>query len=108
MSRQSGLNDDFSLSETLTGTSLSFDWSHKLSALSSLRTGFAWARNTGSDATDSRETVQRTLSFAINSQLSPKTSGSLGLRHVRFHPTGVLSSSEYRENAVFATIDRRF
>ncbi len=105
---QIGSSDDFALAETITGTSVNFDWSHKLSALSSLKAGAAWARNTGIGATDARRTVQRTITLVFNTQLSPKTSGSLGLRHVRFDPNGVSSTPEYREKALFATIDRKF
>lgn len=108
VSPQFGSSDDFALAETITGTSLNIDWSHKLSALSSLRSGVGWTRNTGTGSTDARETVQWTFTVVFSTQLSPKTSSSVGLRHVRFDPTGVSSTSEYREKAVFASIDRKF
>jgi uncharacterized protein (PEP-CTERM system associated) len=79
---------------------------HKLTPLTSLNAGIAHT-DTQSITGDARTTKQLSLTAGASTRLGPKTSGALNLRHVKFDATGS-GSSDYRENAVVATVSHTF
>lgn len=99
--------DDFVVASRIVQRGAGVDWNHKLSSLSSLATMLRWERNSGSGTSTAEQTTLRSVSVALDTQLSPKTTGSIGLRHVRFDSEGG-SGSDYRENAVLASVVHRF
>lgn len=99
--------DDFALASLLKENGAAMNWSRTLSPLSSLATGVVWSRVTGSGSSTSPETTQLGFNVQLNKKFSPRTGGALGYRHVKFRSDGG-ATDDYRENAVFASIDHRF
>jgi len=83
---------------------LNANWAHKLSPLTSL-TLAATALLTDDLTIAARQSRQYSSSLFLSSQLGPKTSASLGLRHVDFN--GTTAPETYRENAIFGTLSIR-
>lgn len=100
------ITSDFAAVPETRASGLSLNWSHRLSGLSSLIGIASWQRNRGIGA-GTLETVVRRFDVGANTRLSPNTTGSIGLRHVRFDGQGE-TGPDYRENAVFAALTYQF
>jgi len=75
---------------------------HRLTALSSLNAFYTYTRSNG----EGTNTVKSTTNFAniaIDTKFTPKTTGSIGLRHV--NTSGTTPS---RENAIYAAVTHTF
>ena len=95
--------DDFSQYPSITQTGLNVAWSHQLSGRTSLNGAYGRTLITG-DGASSAKSTQKTLTMALTTALSPKTSATLNLRHVNLE--GTLAG--YTENAIFASISFLF
>jgi uncharacterized protein (PEP-CTERM system associated) len=76
------------------------NWAHKLSPFTTL-TLVANTLRTEGITVSAPETKQTSVSLLLSTRLGPRTSMSLGLRHVDFDST--VPFADYRENAVVAT-----
>jgi uncharacterized protein (PEP-CTERM system associated) len=83
---------------------LNANWAHKLSPQTSL-TLAATALRTDGLTIASRQTKQYSASMFFLTRLGPRTSASLGIRHVNFNSSDELAS--YRENAAFCLVSIR-
>lgn len=99
--------DDFANASLVKANGAAINWSRRLSPLSSLVAGVVWSRNTGSRSTTDLRSDQRAFNVQLSTKLSPKTGGALGYRHVRFEADGS-ATDDYRENALFASVEHRF
>ena len=99
--------DDFATASLVKENGAAINWSSALSPLSSLAAGVVWSRNTGSGSTTDLETDQLAFNVQLSTKLSPKTGGAVGYRYVRFRSDGG-ATDDYRENALFASIEHRF
>lgn len=99
--------DDFATASLVKVNGAAMNWSRRLSPLSSLVAGVVWSRNTGSGSTTDLKSDQLAFNVQLSTKLSPKTGSALGIRHVRFESDGGVTD-DYRENALFASIEHRF
>jgi uncharacterized protein (PEP-CTERM system associated) len=104
LSKVSNVLGDFGNSSDILQRGFSSSWAHKLSALSSLTTTLAWTQSIGSGLVH-QDSKQKALNVNFATQLSPKTTFSLGARHARFDSS---MTSGYRENALVGEITVRF
>ncbi len=74
-------------------------WNHALSALTSLSASYTHSRSSA-EGTGMTTSMQNLWTLNLSTQLSPKSNAAFGLRRVNF----VGSSSDYRENAIYATL----
>lgn len=107
VSSSNGIEDDFSRASSVNGRSLAVDLTHRLSPFSELRTGLSWTRNSSEGGIDILETTQRALTLALVKQLGPKTTGSFGLRTVRFDSSAP-GTGDYCENAVYGSVSHTY
>ena len=80
----------------------SVNWSHKLTAMSSLVGSYALMNSKGS-GTSSLQTDQKMFNLNFTTQLGPKTNAGIGARRVV-----VDGSTNYTENAVTGTLSHQF
>jgi uncharacterized protein (PEP-CTERM system associated) len=81
---------------------ISVNWSHKLTAMSSLVGSVSRLNSTGSGNT-SLETTQQTYSLDFTTKLGPNTSAGFGARHIVVDGT-----TNYTENALTGVLSHRF
>lgn len=98
----SNLSDDFDSVDQVRQQSLSLNWAHRFSPLSSLSLMLVRQRSQGSGAT-SLETTTDGLNLLFSTQLSPFTRASLGFRR-----SVVEGASDYAENALTGTVSHQF
>ena len=96
--------DDFTLSSEIETRTIGASWAHRFSALSSANLLATRIQTKGSAGTN-LESVQDTVRLIFSHRLGPRTSGSIGLRYVRFDPTTGL---DYTEKAVTASVSTTF
>lgn len=94
---------DFSLAQHIRQRGASVNWSHNLTALSSLTGGFSRLNSTGSGGATSLETTQRMMTLNFTTQLGPQTNAGLGARRVQ-----VDGSTSYTENALTGVVSHQF
>lgn len=99
-----GTPDDFTLSPEIDTRSLSISWAHKLSAVTSANVIASHIQSKGAAGTN-LETEQNTVRLLFTHRFGPRTSGTLGLRYVRFDGT---TGQEYTERAVTASVSTTF
>jgi uncharacterized protein (PEP-CTERM system associated) len=98
--RGAPLNDDFSTTNEIEQRSLSASWAHQLSGLTTANLMGTYVRSTGASGSGP-ETTEKSARFLLNHQFSPKTTGSLGLRYIRFDST---TAEDFREKAITASL----
>lgn len=98
--------DVFTNSSAVRQRGLNISWTYKLSGVSSLNFLASRIRSLGveSSALDSSQSL---LNLSLIHQFSPKTTGSLGLRKVKFDANGGTTGS-YDENALTGTVSHTF
>lgn len=94
--------EDFSNAQNIRQRGASINWSHKLTALSSLTGVFSRMISTGTGTT-TLETTQKMMNLNFSTQLGPKTSAGIGARRVVVDGT-----TNYSENALTGTLSHRF
>jgi uncharacterized protein (PEP-CTERM system associated) len=102
VSRGFSASDDFSANSVVDTTSLNVVLSHSLSPLTSLNAIYGHTRSTG-DGTTANESTVDLGNVSVVTKLSPKATGSIGVRHVR--STG---TSPYRESAINVGVNLSF
>lgn len=96
------LGDDFDSSDFVLQQGLSLSVGHRLTPQTSLSADWTLQRNEGSLAT--QKTTNNSLTLRMNTQLAPRTSGSVQLRRtVQASPT-----SPYSETSVAGMVHHRF
>ena len=95
------LPDDFSASGVVKQRGMSSNYSHRLTALTSINSLGSWTRNSGSTA--GLENTMKLLNVNVSTKLSPKTSASFGIR-----TTVSSGATSYRENAVLGALHATF
>jgi uncharacterized protein (PEP-CTERM system associated) len=101
----SGASDDFTLSNEISQTGLSVDWSHAISGLLTLNVSGGKIRTTGSN---DQESDDASLTLSLSAQIGPRTTGSVGVRHRRFDSSAESVATDFRENALFAAVAHHF
>lgn len=96
------LGTGFSNAQNIRQRSASINWSHKLTALSSLTGSYARLNSRGT-GTSSLETTQQMFNLNFTTQLGPKTNAGLGLRRVVMD-----GSTNYTENALTGVLSHQF
>ena len=96
--------DSFSLSNNIRQRSFNFNWSHKLSALSSLALIATSLRSEALDIAN-LESRQYSVNIFMSTQIGPKTVASFGARHVKFESS---TNAGYQENALLGSLAVRF
>ena len=96
------LGADFSNVQNIRQRTASVNWSHKLTALSSLTGSYAHLNSRGT-GTSSLETTQKMFNLNFTTQLGPQTNAGLGLRRVV-----VDGSTSYTENALTGVLSHQF
>ena len=96
--------DSFSLSNNIRQRAFNLNWARKLSALSTLTLIATSLRTEALDAIN-LESKQYSLNVFMSTQLSPKATASLGVRHIKFESS---ADAGYEENVLFASIAVRF
>jgi uncharacterized protein (PEP-CTERM system associated) len=81
----------------------SVNWSHKLTALSSLTGTYARTISSGSGGTSNLETTQQFMNVDFTTKLGPKTHAGIGARRVVVDGT-----TDYTENALTGTLSHQF
>lgn len=94
---------DFSLAQNIRQRGASVNWSHNLTALSSLVGGFSRTNSIGSGGVTSLETTQKMMTLNFTTQLGPQTNAGLGARRVQ-----VDGSTNYTENALTGVVSHQF
>lgn len=89
--------------QTIKQKGVSVNWSHKLTALSSLTGSFARTVSTGSGGSISPETTQRLFNVNFTTKLGPNTTAGLGARRIVVDGT-----SNYTENSLTGTLSHQF
>jgi uncharacterized protein (PEP-CTERM system associated) len=96
------LGDDFDSSDFVLQHALGVSVGHRLTPLTSVSADWSLQRNEGSLA--SQKTTSNSLTLRMNTQLAPRTSGSVQLRRtVQDSPT-----SPYGETSIAGTVNHRF
>jgi uncharacterized protein (PEP-CTERM system associated) len=96
------LGDDFDSSDFVLQHALGVSVGHRLTPLTSVSADWSLQRNEGSLAT--QKTTNNSLTLRMNTQLAPRTSGSVQLRRtVQDSPT-----SPYGETSIAGTVNHRF
>lgn len=96
------LGDDFDSTDFVLQQGLGFSVGHRLTPLTSVSADWSLQRNEGSLA--SQKTTNKSLTLRLNTQLAPRTSGSVQLRRtVQDSPT-----SPYGETSIAGTVNHRF
>jgi len=106
----SGTRDDFDVVPEVSESGATAAFSHSLTPLSSVSALASWQRSTGDNRSTSSsnfESRQWSLGTFYVTRFGPKTSGSLGYRHIRFAGAGE-GNSGYRENALTASVSVQF
>ena len=106
----SGAPDDFDFVSEVTETGVNVAFSHTLTPLSAVTALGSWTRSSGesrSPASGNLDSRQWNLAAIYVTRFGPKTTGSLGYRHVRFSGTGE-GSPGYRENSLTASVSLQF
>ena len=93
---------DFANTNDITQRGASINWSHKLTAMSSLVGSYALMNSKGS-GNSSLQTDQQMFNLNFTTQLGPKTNAGIGARRVV-----VDGSTNYTENAVTGTLSHQF
>ncbi len=93
---------DFANFQNIRQTGASINWSHKLSAISTL-TGNISRLDSKGTGTSSLETEQKMFSVNFVTKLGPKTTAGLGARRVVFDGT-----TNYTENALTGSLAHQF
>jgi uncharacterized protein (PEP-CTERM system associated) len=96
--------DDFATTSEVEQRSLVASWAHQLSAITTANLTGMYTRSTGASGTGP-ETTEKSARFVLNHQFSPRTTGSLGLRYIRFDST---TADDFREKAITASVLVRF
>ena len=96
------LGAGFSNVQNIRQRTASVNWSHKLTALSSLTGSYAHLNSRGT-GTSSLETTQKMFNLNFTTQLGPQTNAGLGLRRVV-----VDGSTSYTENALTGVLSHQF
>lgn len=96
------LGDDFDSSDFVLQQSVGLSVGHRLTPLTSVSADWTLLRNEGS--LDTQKTTNKSLTLRLNTQLAPRTSGSVQLRRtVQASPT-----SPYSETSVAGMVHHRF
>lgn len=99
------LADDFRLANVINQRVFSVNWSHRLTAESTVNAVASKTDTSGnSSAAGTLHTTQKTLTVNFSTRLGAKTTASLGLRRAEFDS----ESNPYTENAVTGTLTTRF
>ena len=96
------VGEDFAVAQNIRQRGASINWSHNLTALSSLTGTFSRLNSTGTGTTP-LETNQKTMNVNFATQLSPKTNAGLGARRVVVDGT-----TNYSENALTGVLSHQF
>ena len=96
----SGGADSFSLSNSIRQQGFNFNWSHKLSAMTSLTLTTTSLRSKALNIAN-LESKQYSLNMFMSSRIGPRTVASFGVRHVRFKSS---MDTGYEENAVLGSL----
>ncbi|MEJ7670350.1 MAG: TIGR03016 family PEP-CTERM system-associated outer membrane protein [Casimicrobiaceae bacterium] len=110
ISEGSGRRDDFDFVPEISESGVNVGFSHRLTPLSSVSALASWQRSSGDSrsATNANlDSRQWNLGVFYVTRFGPKTSGSLGYRHIRFLGTGE-GNPNYRENALTASVSVQF
>jgi len=97
------VGEDFSRAQNIRQRIASINWSHKLTALSSLTGMFSRMNSTGTGGSSALETTQQTLNLNFTTQLGPKTNAGIGARRVIVDGT-----TNYSENALTGVLSHQF
>jgi uncharacterized protein (PEP-CTERM system associated) len=92
--------DDFSTTSEIEQKSFIASWAHQLSAITTANLIGTYVRSTGASGSGP-ETTEKSARFLLNHQFSPKTTGSVGLRYIRFDSS---TAEDFREKAVTASV----
>jgi len=92
--------DDFATTSEVEQRSLTASWAHQLSAITSANLIGTYTRSTGASGSGP-ETTEKSARFFLNHQFSPRTTGSVGLRYIRFDST---TADDFREKAITASL----
>ncbi|HEX2829548.1 MAG TPA: TIGR03016 family PEP-CTERM system-associated outer membrane protein [Burkholderiales bacterium] len=99
-----GASGDFATANVIDTRTISANWAHKLSAISSVNLLLSHFNNKGTSGT-TVESTQNLARVLLTHQLSPRTTATLGVRYVNFTTT---TGSGYTERAVTASIATTF
>lgn len=97
---------DSTLSPEVRELGIFLNLNHRLTVHTSATASAAWQRNRGS-GNDPTQTISRRLELLLNRQITPSTSGLVGLRAVRSNGSG-RGASDFRENALFGGLTHQF
>ena len=100
----SPLAGDFSTTSEVEQRSLTANWAHQMSAVTTMNLLATHTRSKGASGTGP-ETTEKSARLLLTHQLSPKTSGTIGLRYIRFDST---TADDFREKAITGTLLVRF
>jgi uncharacterized protein (PEP-CTERM system associated) len=98
------IQDAFATTSKINQRGAAANWSHRLTPLSTLSFLASWVQSEAA-APSTSESTTTLFSLNLNRTLSPKTFGGLGLRYTIFDSN---VSNDYRETAVFGTINHTF
>jgi uncharacterized protein (PEP-CTERM system associated) len=98
------VQDIFATTSKVDQRGVSGNWSHRLSPLTSMNF-LASRTQVESQQPSNQESTTDRFVLNLTRPLSPKTNGSVGLRYTIFDSN---VSNDYRETAVFATVDHAF
>jgi len=99
-----GTGDDLSTHQNVKERGWDANWTHDLSALTSLGFRFAHTDISGQTRTNQlTSTHSNSIGLNLNTKLAPFTTGGVSYNHIR--STG---SAEYRENSVSVQLNHRF
>lgn len=98
--------DSFSMANVIDQRGFGVNWSHRISAMSSLMAGVMKTNTSGSGGRGGDiNSNQKSLNVSFSTRLGPKTGASLGLRRTVFDSD---ASSGYTENALTGTLTAQF
>jgi uncharacterized protein (PEP-CTERM system associated) len=105
-----GATDDYSLANEITQRGFAIIWGHQLSGLSSLSLSLNQSRSISQRAGQFDNRTQGAY-LLLTTQISPKTSASVGARHVNYDGGSISSTglgSSYTESALTGSLSHSF
>lgn len=99
-----GIGTDFSTYSSIVQKGVNLGWSHQLSPLTALNITAFRMRNNGIGIGVNQDSTQKTLSAALSTKFSARTTGSLTARHTKWDST----INPYSENAVIGNVAVQF
>jgi uncharacterized protein (PEP-CTERM system associated) len=98
------VQDIFATATRLKQRGVSGNWNHRLTPLTSMNFLASHIESESAEPSNAKSTTDR-FNVNLTRRLSPKTSGSLGLRYIIFDSN---VNNDYREAAVFAVVSHTF